>query len=69
MLSTVIKSLGLIDIKIYFKQTTIAYKELVFCLIKILRDIITACILLYFFFNKAVDPSITEIYIDPAMFY
>ena len=69
MLSTVIKSLGLINTKIYFKQTTITYKKLAFYFTKILRDIIAAYILLYFFFNKAVDPFITEIYINPAMFY
>ena len=69
MLSMVIKSLGLINTKIYFKQTTIAYKELAFCLVKILRDIIMACILLCFFFNKAVDPPITKIYINPVIFY
>ena len=69
MLSTVIKSLGLINTKIYLKQTTITYKELVFCLIKILRDIIAAYILLCFFFNEAVDFFITKIYINPTIFY
>ena len=65
----VIKSLGLINTKIYLKQTTITYKELAFYLIKILRDIITVYILFYFLFNKAVNPPITKIYINPAIFY
>ena len=65
----VIKSLGLINTKIHLKQTIIAYKELAFYLIKILKDIIAACISLYFFFNKAVNPPITKTYINPAIFY
>ena len=69
MLSMVIKSLGLINTKIHLKQTTIAHKELIFCLIKILRDIIAAYTSLYFFFNKAVNPPITKTYINPAIFY
>ena len=69
MLNTVIKSLSLINTKIYFKQTTIAYKELTFCLTKIPRDTIAAYILLYYFFNKAIDSPITKTYINPIMFY
>ena len=69
MLSTVIKSLGFINTKIYLKQTTIACKELAFYFIKILRDTIAVYILLYFFFNKAVNLPVTKTYINPVTFY
>ena len=69
MLNIVIKSLNLINTKIYLKQTIITYKELAFCLTKIPRDIIVVYILLCFLFNEAVNPSVTKIYINPATFY
>ena len=68
-LSIVIKSLGFINTKIYLKQTTITRRELIFRLIKIPRDIITAYTSLRFLLNKAVNPPVTKIYIDPTVFY
>ena len=53
----------------HFKQTPIAYKELIFRLAKIPRDTITAYISLCFLLNKAVNPPVTETYINPVIFY
>ena len=63
------KSLYLFKSKIYLKQTPITYKEFIFCLTQILKDIITVYMSLCFLFNKAVDPPVTELYINPAVFY
>ena len=68
MLETVKKSLGFNNTDIYFKQTSIFYKELVFCFSQILKDIIAKYTLFYFFFDEAVNPPTIEIYIDPAVF-
>ena len=62
-------SLGLIKHTTYLKQTFITYKEFISRLIKIPKDIITAYISLRFVLNKAVDPPITKIYINPTVFY
>ena len=68
MLKTIKKSLGFNNINIHFKQTFISYKELVFCLSQILKDIITKYTSLHFLFNKAVNPLTIKIYINPAVF-
>ena len=68
-IKTIKKSLGHIKYIIYLKQTPIAYRKLIFRLAKIPRDTITAYMSLHFLLNKAVDPPITKIYINPAVFY
>ena len=68
MLKTVKKSLGFSNTNVHFKQTSIARKELVFCFGQIPKDTVTKYTLLCFLLNKAVDPSIIETYINPAVF-
>jgi len=67
-LETVKKSLGFNNVNIYLKQTSITRRELVFCLGQILKDTVTKYTLLHFLLNKAVDPLVTKIYINPAVF-
>ena len=62
------KSLGFNNTNIHLKQTFIFYKELVFRLGQILKDIITKYTSLRFLFNEAVNPLIIKIYINPAIF-
>jgi hypothetical protein len=68
MLKTVKKSLGFNNINIHLKQTSIFYKELIFYLSQILKDIITKYTSLYFLLDEAVDPLTIKIYINPAVF-
>jgi hypothetical protein len=68
MLEIVKKSLGFNNINIHFKQTSISYKELVFYLSQILKDIITKYTSLCFLFNKTVNPLTIKIYINPTIF-
>jgi len=68
MLETVKKSLGFSNTNMHFKQTSIAHKELVFCLGQIPKDTVTKYTLLCFLFNEAVNPPIIETYIDPTVF-
>ena len=63
------KSLYLIKSKMHLKQTFITYKELVFCLTQIPKDIITSYTSLHFLLDKAINPPITKSYINPAAFH
>ena len=68
ILKAVKKSLGFDNINIYFKQTLIFYREFIFRLSQILKDIITKYTLLRFLFNKAVNSPTIKIYINLAVF-
>jgi len=63
------KSLGLFNSNMYLKQTSIACKELVFCLAQIPKDTISVYMSLCFLFDKAVDSPVTEMYIDSVIFH
>jgi hypothetical protein len=62
------KSLGFSNTNIYLKRTSITYKELIFYLSRILKDIITKYTSLRFLLNKAINPLNIKIYINPAAF-
>ena len=68
-MKTIKKSLGLVKYMMYLEQTPISCRELVFYLAKILRDIIIVYTSLCFLLNKAVNPPVIEMYINPAAFY